>query len=113
MEKSIYNNEVIVIDGHYYKNPRFPTLDDEESQNTEVVDEIDIQNISFLELLRRNKKKKIIVSYSDAKVFEGILDQIGNDFFVIKNDNQVIVLLLCNVVYIELIDTINYKNVLE
>ena len=108
------------MNGQYYKNPRFPTLDEEETVVTEEKKlDLKLDDCSYRDILLNNKGKKIKI-YSclkDSSVvsYEGTLEQVGADFLIINNKQnvQLFMLLLDKIDYIEFIDNIEYKNILD
>ena len=97
------------MNGSLYNNPTFPNNDDNDLISNQTTN--NLQN-NVLDLLNQNIGKKIKVFFSSFqdKVFDGIIEFIGKDFFVIKNpEKQTWYLIkIASLDYIEFEEKINY-----
>lgn len=110
------------MNGTYYQNPTFPTIDNtnfENNYNGLPLEDVPMQQ-SFIEnILRHNKGKKIkaYVSFPDSsewkdKVFEGIVEQAGRDHLIIrdpKNGHWYLILMIY-LDYVEFDERIEYTE---
>lgn len=90
------------MNGNYYQNPTFPTLNNENYNNSfesgyeagQLAD-VPMQQSYIENILRHNKGKKVkaYVSFPDSnewkdKVFEGTIEQAGRDHLIIRDPHN-------------------------
>lgn len=117
------------MNGNFYQNPTFPTLDNSSNNSNDYAFEEGYQSgkladmpmqQSYIEnILRHNKGKKVkaYVSFPDAqewkdKVFEGTIEQAGRDHLIIsdpKNGHWYLILMIY-LDYVEFDEQIEYSE---
>lgn len=101
------------MNGQYYKNPKFPTIEQEEENSLNKENDNRIIDYSFTDFLNWNKSKYVNI-YCINGTYNGYIEQVGNEFLVlVNNDKKRVVIFLSNIEHIEFDESINYKNVLE
>ena len=118
------------MNGSYYKNPTFPTLENDNIKNNidntfesgyeagQLAD-LPMQQSYIENILRHNKGKKVraYVSFPDSsewkdRIFEGTIEQAGRDHLIIKdiqNGNWYLILMIY-LDYVEFDERINYSD---
>ncbi len=114
---------MININGAYYQNPTFPTIDNSTNNNFEdgyqagQLNNMPMEQSYIENILRNNKGKKVkaYVSFPDAnewkdKIFEGTIEQAGRDHLIIRNpkDGHWYLILMIYLDYVEFDEKINY-----
>lgn len=114
------------MNGKYYQNPTFPTIDNssndypyEQGYQAGQLSDMPMQQSYIENILRHNKGKKVkaYVSFPDAnewkdKVFEGTIEQAGRDHLIIrdpKNGHWYLILLIY-LDYVEFDEKIDYTE---
>ncbi len=118
------------MNGNFYQNPTFPTLDNnnntnnndyqfEEGYQAGQLSDIPMQQSYIENILRHNKGKKVkaYVSFPDAqewkdKIFEGTIEQAGRDHLIIrdpKNGHWYLILMIY-LDYVEFDEQIDYSE---
>lgn len=79
------------MNGNYYQNPTFPAND-----YTDIKEKLDIPQVrneeekrnTFLAILKKNNGKKIKVNLPkiNDKTYEGILENVSDDFIIIRDN---------------------------
>lgn len=111
------------MNGTFYQNPTFPTNDEEEikyiSNDSKTIKySIDEQgNIKNVLKMNEGNKIKAYVSYPNpsswqSKIYDGILEQSGKDYLIIKDvkDRSWLLIRLNYLDYIEFEERINYDE---
>ncbi len=114
------------MDGNYYQNPTFPSLNDkkdnfsfEEGYQAGQLADIPMQQSYIENILRHNKGKKVkaYVSFPDAKdwkdkVFEGTIEQAGRDHLIIRDyqNGHWYLILMIYLDYVEFDEKIDYTE---
>ncbi len=116
------------MNGSYYKNPTFPTIDNNSFNNQDSYEsgyeagklaDIPMQQSYVENILRHNKGKKVkaYVSFPDSnewrdRVFEGTIEQAGRDHLIIKNpaDGNWYLILMIYLDYVEFEERIAYTD---
>jgi spore germination protein Q len=85
------------VNGNYYQNPTFPTIDDKSNiitppGNINYTNTIPMEQSYIENILRQNKGKRInaYVSYPDSsswqnKVYSGIIEDAGRDHLILSD----------------------------
>ena len=117
------------MNGSYYKNPTFPTLDNNYNNDNDnsfengyeagqLVD-VPMQQSYIENILRHNKGKKVkaYVSFPDSvewkdRIFEGTVEQAGRDHLIIKDtqNGHWYLILMIYLDYVEFDERINYSD---
>lgn len=114
------------MNGNFYQNPTFPTIDNMTSDNSfesgyqaGQLANISMQQSYIENILRHNKGKKVkvYVSFPDStewrdKIFEGTIEQAGRDHLIIrdpKNDHWYLILMIY-LNYVEFDERIAYTD---
>lgn len=112
------------MNGTYYQNPTFPTIDNlnysnSMNDNNTPLEDLPMQQSYIENILRHNKGKKVkaYVSFPDAnewkdKIFEGIIEQAGRDHLIIrdpKNGHWYLILMIY-LDYVEFDEKIDYTE---
>ena len=104
------------MNGNYYKNPRFPTIDDYNKEEEIIANRYDEKKELLLKeflLLNRGKKVNtyiILKSKEELLPISGIIENIGTDYVVIKDiDNGTWKVVPVNQInYIEFAEKVDY-----
>ncbi len=117
------------MNGNFFKNPTFPTLNEEEIQEMYPyesgyeaggTDALNMQQSYIENILRHNKGKvvKVYSSYPDSedcrdKVFEGVIEQAGRDHIVLRDtkNGKWYLILMIYLNYVEFEEAIDYTEV--
>lgn len=118
------------MNGNFYQNPTFPTLDNsmnnnsndfqfEEGYQAGQIADVPMQQSYIENILRHNKGKKVkaYVSFPDSqdwkdKIFEGTIEQAGRDHLIIrdpKNGHWYLILMIY-LDYVEFDEQIEYSE---
>lgn len=115
------------MNGSYYKNPTFPTLDNNYSNDNSFENgyeagqlaDVPMQQSYIENILRHNKGKKVkaYVSFPDSvewkdRIFEGTVEQAGRDHLIIKDtqNGHWYLILMIYLDYVEFDERINYSD---
>ncbi|MGN1371380.1 MAG: spore coat protein GerQ [Candidatus Coprovivens sp.] len=115
------------MNGNFYKNPTFPTLDNKQSDDNSFesgykagqLADISMQQSYIENILRHNKGKKVraYVSFPDSeewrdRVFEGTIEQAGRDHLIIRDpkDDHWYLILMIYLNYVEFDEKIAYSD---
>ena len=115
------------MNGSYYKNPTFPTLDNnynndnsfENGYEAGQLADVPMQQSYIENILRHNKVKKVkaYVSFPDSvewkdRIFEGTVEQAGRDHLIIKDtqNGYWYLILMIYLDYVEFDERINYSD---
>lgn len=113
------------MNGNFYANPTFPTLDNnsnnpyEEGYIAGQLSDYPMEQSYIENILRNNKGKKVkaYVSFPDSKewtdkIFEGTVEQAGRDHLIIKDvkTGAWYLILMIYLDYVEFEEKINYPD---
>lgn len=117
------------MNGSYYKNPTFPTLDNNYNNDNDnsfengyeagQLADVPMQQSYIENILRHNKGKKVkaYVSFPDSvewkdRIFEGTVEQAGRDHLIIKDtqNGYWYLILMIYLDYVEFDERINYSD---
>lgn len=109
------------MNGTFYQNPTFPTIDNTtyDISNNNILEDIPMQQSYVENILRHNKGKKVkaYVSFPDAKdwkdkIFEGIIEQAGRDHLIISDPStgKWFLILMIYLDYVEFDEPIAYSE---
>ena len=114
------------MNGNYYQNPKFPTIDNtnnnfqyEEGYKAGTLVDMPMQQSYIENILRNNKGKKVKIytSFPDSnewkdKIFEGTIEQAGRDQIVLRDpkDGHWYLILMIYLDYVEFDEKINYND---
>lgn len=116
------------MNGNYYQNPTFPTIDKSINNNTQFEDgyqagqlaDMPMQQSYIENILRHNKGKKVkaYVTFPDAqdwkdKIFEGTIEQAGRDHLIIRDplNGHWYLILMIYLDYVEFDEKIEYTEI--
>ncbi len=112
---------MIIINGSYFQNPTFPSINNDEAQtppgNINYYSTLTSEQSYIENILRLNKGKKVkaYVSFPESsawqnKIFEGTIEQAGRDHLIISNTNtgEWYLIRMIYLDYVEFDEKINY-----
>ena len=110
------------MNGNYYQNPKFPTIDNNNSFQYEdgyqagTLADLPMQQSYIENILRSNKGKKVTIytSFPDSnewrdKTFKGTIEQAGRDHIILRdfeNGHWYLILMI----YLNFAEIINYND---
>ena len=105
------------MNGNFYQNPTFPANNYASAQEEiilerKTLEKEDLKSNTFLDILKNNKGKKIKVKIPklDDKTYEGIIENVSDDYLIIRDNlNNTWYLINNTKLYVvEFLEEINY-----